>query len=273
MELEDLTYEVVDGVGVLTINRPHVMNAFRRQTQLEFQEVLAEAEHDPEMRCLVITGTGRAFSSGADLKDLAAGRGGEDWTEGDEPRRAIESAKASTNVFYAGRVLEAFPKPTIAAVNGFCVGGGLMFALPADIRIASEQARFSVIFTKRGLTPETGVSYYLPRLVGVEQALLLTYTGDMIDGAEAARIGLVSKAVPHGRLMDETMALARRIAEGPTVQLTFAKMQVRLGMLANNPDVNYAMEAWGLQSAGFTDDYLEGHRAFYEKRDPRFRGR
>ncbi len=148
-----------------------------------------------------------------------------------------------------------------------------MFALPADIRVASDQARFSVIFTKRGLTPETGVSFYLPRLIGVEKALLLTYTGEMIDAAEAHRIGLVSKVVPHDELMAETMELARTIASGPTVQLTFAKMQVRLGMLANNPDVNYAMEAWGLQSAGLTEDYLEGHRAFYEKRDPEFRGR
>ncbi|MGE0388374.1 MAG: enoyl-CoA hydratase/isomerase family protein [Gammaproteobacteria bacterium] len=276
MALEDLTYEVRDGVGLLTFARPQVMNAFRRQTQREFVEVLAEAEQDPDMRCLVITGAGRAFCSGADLKDLAGGRGGEDWTERQDhgaPRQRIASAKAASSHFYAGRVLESFSKPTIAAVNGYCVGGGMMFALPADIRIASEQARFAVIFTRRGLTPETGVSYYLPRLVGQEMALLLTYTGDMIDGAEAQRIGLVSRVVPHDRLMEETMALARRIAAGPTVQLTFAKMQVRLGMQVSNPEVNYAMEAWGLQSAAATEDYLEGHRAFYEKRDPKFTGR
>ena len=276
MEYEDLTYEVVDGVAVLTMNRPRIMNAFRRQTQQEFTDALARAEDDPEVRCVVITGAGRAFSSGADLKDLAAGRGGEDWTEreeGEAPRRRVISAKASAATFYAGRALEAFPKPSIAAVNGYCVGGGMMFALPADIRIASEEARFGVAFTTRGLTPETGVSYYLPRLIGVEQALLMIYTGDMIDGTEAHRIGLVSQVVRHEELMSATMALAAKIAAGPTVQLTFAKMQVKLGMQANHADVNYAMEAWGLQSAALTDDYLEGHRAFYEKRAPDFRGR
>ena len=277
MTLDDITYVVDDdGVGLLTLNRPEVMNAFRRQTQGEVVEVLADAEADPDMRCLVITGAGRAFSSGADLKDLAAGRGGEDWAERQDqasPRRRITSAKAASSTFYAGRALEAFAKPTIAAVNGYCVGGGMMFALPADIRIASDEAKFAVGFTKRGLTPETGVSYYLPRLVGVEQALLMTYTGEMVEADEAHRIGLVSRVVPHRQLMDETIALARRIAAGPTVQLTFAKMQVRLGMAANDPEVNYAMEAWGLQSATFTDDYLEGHQAFYDKRDPDFKGR
>jgi 2-(1,2-epoxy-1,2-dihydrophenyl)acetyl-CoA isomerase len=275
VELSDVTYEVTDGVGVLTLNRPEVMNAFRRQTQAEVVEVLAEAEVDRDVRCLVITGTGRAFSAGADLKDLAAGRGGEDWTdrEDEPPRRSPATARAAASAFVTGRVLQAFPKPTIAAVNGYCVGGGLMFALPADIRIASDQAKFSVVFTKRGLTPETGLTYFLPRIVGMEQALLMTYTGDMLDAAEALRIGLVGRVVAHDDLMAATMDLARRIAAGPTVQLTFAKLQMQLGMRANDLDVNFALEAWGLQSAGVTEDYLEGHRAFYEKRDPDFKGR
>ena len=275
MDLNDITFEVQDEVGVLTFNRPDVMNAFRRQTQREVEDVLADAAVDPGVRCLVITGTGRAFSAGADLKDLAAGRGGEDWTEkdGGGARPAPRTARASANTFATGRSVLAFPKPTIAAINGYCVGGGMMFALPADIRIASDQAKFAVSFTKRGLTPETGLSYFLPRIIGMEQALLLTYTGDTIDAEEAARIGLVSRVVPHDELMTATLELAGRIAAGPTVQLSYAKMQMQLGMLANNLDVNFAMEAWGLQSSGGTEDYLEGHRAFYEKRDPRFTGR
>jgi enoyl-CoA hydratase/carnithine racemase len=182
------------------------------------------------------------------------------------------SARSAASAFYAGRLIYNFPKPTIAAVNGYCVGGGMMFALPADIRIASDRAKFAVIFTKRGLTPETGVSYFLPRLVGMEQALLMTYTGDMVGADEALHIGLVGRVVPHNQLMTATMELAAKIAAGPTVQLTFAKMQMQLGLAANNLDVNYVMEAWGLQSAGRTEDYLEGHRAFYEKRDPEFKG-
>ena len=278
MDLNDITFEVHDEVGVLTFNRPDVMNAFRRQTQREVEDVLAAAADDPHVRCLVLTGAGRAFSAGADLKDLAAGRGGENWTEregGDAgaARSAPRTARASANTFATGRSVLGFPKPTIAAINGYCVGGGMMFALPADIRIASDQAKFAVSFTKRGLTPETGLSYFLPRIIGMEQALLLTYTGDMIDAHEAARIGLVSRVVPHDELMTATMELASRIAAGPTVQLSYAKMQMQLGMLANNLDVNFAMEAWGLQSSGGTEDYLEGHRAFYEKRDPRFTGR
>ena len=277
MDYEDITYEVLDGVGLVTLDRPEVMNAFRRQTQLEFVNALARAESDPDMRCLVITGSGRALSSGADLKDLAAGRGGEDWTEregeGGPPRAAPASARAAASVFATGRSIAGFPKPTIAAVNGYCVGGGLMFALPADIRIASDRAQFSVIFTKRGLTPETGVSYFLPRIVGLERALLMTYTGDMVGADEALAIGLVSRVVPHDDLMPVTMELARKIATGPTVQLTYAKMQMQLGMTVNNLDVNYALEAWGLQSASHTQDYLEGHRAFYERRDPDFEGR
>jgi len=275
MELTDIRYEVSNGVAVLTLNRPEILNAFRRHTQHEVEEVLDDAQHDRNVRCLVITGSGRGFSAGADLKDLAAGRGGDDWAEaGDERSRqpAPVSARAAASNFTTGRSIYTFPKPTIAAVNGYCVGGGLMFALPADIRIASDQAQFAVSFTKRGLTPETGVSYFLPRLIGLEQALLMTYTGDTIDAEEALRLGLVSRVVPHVDLMSATLELAGRIAAGPTVQLTFAKMQMQMGLTANNLDINYALEAWGLQSAGRTEDYLEGHRAFYEKRDPRFTG-
>lgn len=275
MDYVDITYEVTSGVGLVTLNRPEVMNAFRRQTQREFEDALHAAEDDTGVRCLVITGTGRAFSSGADLKDLAAGRGGEDWTDHaeDRPTRPpLTTARAAANAFYVGRSIYSFPKPTIAAINGYCVGGGFMFALPADIRIASSQAKFSVAFTKRGLTPETGLSYFLPRLVGLEQALLMTYTGDMLDAGEALRIGLVGRVVPHDQFMIATMDLATKIAKGPTVQLTFAKMQMQLGLAANNLDVAHAMEAWGLQSVGQTEDYLEGHRAFYEKRDPEFKG-
>lgn len=278
MAYEDITYEVnQDGVGVITLNRPQVMNAFRRQTQQEIEAALEEAEVDLAVRCLVITGTGRSFSSGADLKDLAAGRGGEDWVDRDGEHRdgppPIISAKASASIFATGRAIHRFPKPTIASINGYCVGGGLMFALPADIRIASDHAKFSVVFTKRGLTPETGVSYFLPRIIGMEQALRMTYTGDMVDAAEALRIGLVSQVVAHDDLIAASLDLATKIAGGPTVQLTFAKMQMQLGLAANNLDVNYALEAWGLQSASRTEDYQEGHRAFYERREPRFRGR
>jgi 2-(1,2-epoxy-1,2-dihydrophenyl)acetyl-CoA isomerase len=275
MPYEDITYTVSRGVGIVTLNRPAVMNAFRRQTQLEIDDVLRQAHDDREVRCLVITGEGRAFSAGADLKDLAAGRGGQDWAQRSDDHRErppIVSARASASAFWAGRSIYEFPKPTIAAVNGHCVGGGMMFALPADIRVASERATFAVSFTKRGLTPETGLSYFLPRIVGLEQALLLTYTGDTIGADEALRIGLVSRVVPHDELMPAVMDLAARIAAGPTVALTFAKMQMHVGLAADNLDVNYAMEAWGLQSAAQTEDYLEGHRSFYEKREPRFRG-
>jgi 2-(1,2-epoxy-1,2-dihydrophenyl)acetyl-CoA isomerase len=279
VDFDDITFEVRDGVGLLTFNRPEVMNAFRRQTQREVEDVLDAAADDPSVRCLVITGSGRAFSAGADLKELAASRGGDDWMDreaaegGGQTRYSPPTARIAASAFATGRSILAFPKPSIAAINGYCVGGGMMFALPADIRIASDQAKFAISFTKRGLTPETGLSYFLPRIVGMEQALLLTYTGDTIDAAEAARIGLVSRVVAHDELLPATLELAGRIAAGPTVQLTYAKMQMQLGLLANNLDVNYAMEAWGLQSAGATEDYLEGHRAFYEKRDPRFIGR
>ncbi len=275
MDYEDIIYEVEDGVAVLTLNRPQVMNAFRPQTQREVQGALADATDDRDVRCLVITGRGRALSTGADLKDLAAGRGGEDWTESQNKTgegSVMPTARAAMNMFAAGRSVAAFPKPTIAALNGYCVGGGLMFALPADIRIASDRAQFSVIFSKRGLTPETGISYFLPRIVGLERALLMTYTGDMFSAKEALEMGLVSRVVPHDELIPETTALARKIASGPTVQLTYAKMQMQLGLAANSLDVNYALEAWGLQSAGRTQDYLEGHRAFYEKREPEFKG-
>jgi 2-(1,2-epoxy-1,2-dihydrophenyl)acetyl-CoA isomerase len=276
MSYEDIVYDVSDGVGVVTLNRPEVMNAFRRQTQREFQDVLTVAGDDPGVRCLVITGAGRALSSGADLKDLAAGRGGEDWTEQhDAPARnepGPASARMTAGMFSTGREIANFPKPTIAAVNGYCVGGGLMFALPADIRIASDRATFSVIFTKRGLTPETGVSYFLPRIVGLEQALLMTYTGDMVDAESALAMRLVSRVVPHEELMTATLELARKIASGPTVQLTYAKMQMQLGLTVDNLEMSYALEAWGLQSASRTQDYLEGHRAFYERRDPDFKG-
>jgi enoyl-CoA hydratase/carnithine racemase len=204
------------------------------------------------VRAVVITGTGRGFCSGVDLGPSASVVAG--LTE------IHEIIKGITNM----------EKPVIALINGVAVGGGLDLAMACDIRIASEKANLSEIFVKRGLLPDMGGAYFLPRLVGLGKAKELIFTGEIIDAKEAERIGLVNKVVPHEKLNSTGMELARKLAKGPTLAIGKAKIAINREMELNlDSALKDAIEA-GIFIFG-TEDALEGIMAFVEKREPKFK--
>lgn len=263
--LTSMTYEVSDGIAVATLATPDNYNALTRAMGDDLVSVLEAANSDPEVRVLVITGEGNAFSAGGETKkDLPSFV--------DKPTFLSDRSPAASGprsfVFH----LQGFEKPVIAALNGVAAGGGLSLALACDIRIASDRARLANVFTRRGLIPDTGATYLLPRMVGLAKAYELTFTGAILDAQSSLELGLVNQVVPHDELMDETLEMAHRIAAGPPIAIKLAKRALRLGAEASL-EVAYELEA-NLQATCLkTDDFLEGIAAFNEKRPPKFEGR
>ncbi len=259
--MSDCIVERTDGVMVIKFNRPERMNSLGGTLLAEFNAALLEGRADDRVRAFVVTGEGRAWNAGADLQ--AVGSGG----------AANEHSKRWNAVDPIGEVgrtilnLRACDKPTIAAVNGVAVGGGLGFCSAFDIRIASEQARFSTVFIKRGLAPDCGLSWFLPRLVGPERASEMFFTGRMVDSAEALKMGLVSKVVPHEELMDSAMALARGIANSPPSAMVYTRRALHNAQTAT---LEQQLEfEWVNQKACLrAPEFQEGVKAFLEKRDP-----
>ncbi|MFO1189150.1 MAG: enoyl-CoA hydratase [Alphaproteobacteria bacterium] len=252
-----------DGVATIVFNRPHKLNALDAAMADEIlPRVCQEAQRRDDVRAVILTGSGRAFCTGADAASRL-----EAVARGDIARNILEQPLAAFTLAIA-----RLSKPVIAAVNGVAAGGGLAIALLADFRIASDRARFTTVYVRRGLMPDGGMTSTLPRLVGLAKALDLLMTGDEIDGPEAARIGLVNRVVPHDTLMDEARALARRMASGPPLALSFTKRAV---WQSNNHSLEDQMhfESWGQGICLKTDDFREGVRAFLEKRQPQFKGR
>jgi 2-(1,2-epoxy-1,2-dihydrophenyl)acetyl-CoA isomerase len=253
----------LDGrVGTITLNRPGKLNAFAGEMRQELAGVVGEATSDDRVRVVVITGAGRAFCAGADvayLQDLITTG---DWES------ARELVEVGAKVVSA---IASLPKPVIAAVNGPAAGGGANLALACDVRIASDRASIGQTFNRIGLHPDWGGTYFLPRLVGPAKALELMFTGDMIEAQEGLRLGLFNRVVPHERLMEETRALAERLAEKPPIALALAKQAVRRSFDATL-QVMLDVEL-DHQSRCFTsEDAREGISAFLEKRAPVFRG-
>ena len=259
---EEIRVEIAQRIGTVTLNLPERLNAFTDRMPGEIARALESLAEDADVRAIVITGAGRAFCAGADiayLADLIA-------------RRDLTVAKAVVEM--GNRILHAIreaPKPVIAAVNGPAAGGGANLALAADLRIASDRASIGQTFNRIGLHPDWGGTYLLPRLVGPAKAAELIFTGEMIDAAEAARIGLFNRVVPHERLLDETRALARALAAKPERPIALAKAALRMSLEADLDEMlEYELRA---QAECFaTGDALEGTRAFLEKREPQFRG-
>ena len=264
MSYADITYEVQDAVGLITLNRPAKLNAMSWSTWAELETAFAEAERDDATRALVITGAGRGFSAGTDLT-AAPGAPSHPRPHGGRSG-TLRSRHLGTEQLYH------LQKPTIAAVNGVCVGAGLSLAMACDIRIAAEAARFSAIFVKRGINADTGASWFLPRLVGPEQAMRMLFTGAMVPAPEALAMGLVSEVVPTEELTDRALALAAEIAHGPSVAVEIMKRMVReSATLSLRQHVELEEH---LQRITFeTEDFAEGRDSFLEKREPMFRGR
>src|SRR5262245_23087411 len=260
---EFIDYRIEDHVGVITLNRPEIMNALNRQMYAELEQAFRDAHRDPEVRVVLLTGNGRAFCSGDDVKQIML-------AERDETVTRLRDAKPKPTPA-AAAVLEC-DKPVIAAVNGPAVGWGMDLTLFADIRIASEAAKFGELFIKRGLVADLGGLWRLPRVVGPSKAAELLFTGDVISAQEAERIGLVSKVVPADQLLAEGMAMAKKIAANPPIALRYMKEGLRRSV---HGSMNEMGEYIGNSLAYLftTEDHREGAMSFVERREPVFQGR
>jgi enoyl-CoA hydratase/carnithine racemase len=259
-----LLYEVKDAVATLTLNRPERLNALGDTLREDFHDAVLRASADPEVRVIIVTGAGKGFCSGGDVKAMNEAK------EARAERPVLDKVAPLRD-----RVLLAMrdaPQPIIAAVNGAAAGAGMNLALGCDIRLASTAARFGETFVKRGLHPDWGGTYFLPRLAGMAKAAELIFTGEMIDAAEALRLGLVSAVYPPEELLPAAHDLARRIAAGPPIAIRLAKRALYHG---EGTDLRGGLEfeTFAQNICFETEDAREGIRAFVEKRPPQFKGR
>ncbi|MCS6925497.1 MAG: enoyl-CoA hydratase-related protein [Candidatus Binatia bacterium] len=255
-----ILYHITDGVALLTLNRPEVMNAFSDPMREQLLERLQQAEGDAAVRCVMITGAGKAFCAGGDVANMVALQ---ERNDSSVIRQRMTLGAAIV------RLLRRMSKPVVAAVNGAAAGAGMNLALACDLRLCSDQARFAQSFVKIGLVPDWGGFYLLTRVVGTGKALELMMTGDLIDAEEALRLGIVNRVFAQAVFHTETLNFARQLAAGPPATLARIKQGVYLGSVATLEEVlAYEQEA---QSAVFLSaDAKEGTRAFLEKRPPRF---
>jgi 2-(1,2-epoxy-1,2-dihydrophenyl)acetyl-CoA isomerase len=263
MNYKCLLYSVQDRIATLTLNRPDRLNALGDTLREDLHDALMKSVADPGVGVLVITGAGRGFCSGGDVRSMS------------EREKAGSTAPSEDRLHpIRDRIVLAMrdcPKPIIAAVNGAAAGAGMNLALACDLRIASTAAKFTQAFVKRGLAPDWGGTWFLPRIVGTAKACELIFTGDVIDAAEALRLGIVNAVVAPEALMDETYKLASKIAAGPPVAIQLAKRAI----LNEDADLRSALEfeTFAQSICRSTEDAKEGVQAFLEKRAPVFRGR
>jgi 2-(1,2-epoxy-1,2-dihydrophenyl)acetyl-CoA isomerase len=259
----ELIESVADRVATLTLNRPDRLNALSTPMLDGLLEALPRLAADPEVAVVVLTGAGRGFCAGGDVKSMA---------EGTSLLNADNAVQRLRGRMEVSRLLHEIPKPTIAMVNGAAAGAGLAMALACDLRIASESARFVTAFAKVGFSGDFGGSYFLSKLIGTAKARELYYTGDALDAGQALALGLVNDVVPDFELGDATMTLARRLAGGPGIALALMKQNFNAaesGKLSELLDLEALHQ---IQTAG-TEDHREAARAFVEKRPAVFRGR
>ena len=262
-----ITLEKDGPIAVLTLNRPEMMNALGQEGDgADVVAACGEIEADPAIRTAILTGAGRAFSAGGDVKAMKARSG----AFGGSPYNVREGYRR--NIHRIVKSLYNLEVPLIAAVNGAAIGLGCDVACMADVRIASDKAKFGVTFLKLGLIPGDGGAWLLPRIIGASRAAELLFTGDVIDAATAAEWGLISKAVPGETLMDEAMELASRMAQQPPQSLRVAKTLLRHGTTASY-DTIMEMSAAAQSMMHHTEDHMEGVDAILEKRKPTFEGK
>ena len=250
-------------IAIIKLNRPDKLNAFGGPMREEILDVLAKIGADDAVRVVIVTGEGRGFSAGGDIDHLKRLRENND-EEGF--RQVLSNGQKIT------KTMRSLPKPVIAAVNGPCAGAGFSFALGCDIRIASDAASFGASFSRIGLHPDWGGSWFLPKLVGSANACQLIFTGSMISAEEAQRIGLVNRVVPHAELMPTALELATTVAKSAPRVVRLAKESIYRS-LSSDMESAFTREGEVQMECFYSDDFLEGLTAFKEKRRPRFNGR
>jgi len=261
----DLLVSVDDGVATLTMNRPQALNALSRDMGAAMLEALTKFELDSSVGAIVLTGAGRAFCAGGDVRAMA-GRADQ------EPESLEQKIRALRRRMEVSRLLHEINKPTIAMLNGVAAGAGLSMALACDLRYAARSARMTTAFAKVGYSGDFGGTYFLSRIVGTARARELYYFSDMVDSTRMESLGLANAVFDDDKLVAETMALAKRLAHGPRVALSYMKRNFNVAEDGSLED-SFDTEANGHSRTSETEDHKEASKAFVEKRPAVFKGR
>jgi 2-(1,2-epoxy-1,2-dihydrophenyl)acetyl-CoA isomerase len=256
--MSSVLFEIIENIGVITLNRPDKYNAFNREMALSLQKILNECKR-PEVRCVYITGEGKAFSSGQDLEEVVDPNG---------PKIETILGEHYNPIIRQLRKLE---KPVVAAINGVAAGAGVNIALACDVVVASTAASFIQAFSKIGLVPDSGGTYILPRLIGLQKASALMMLGEKVTAEEAERMGMIFRVFEEQHFREESWKLAQTLSQMPTKGLAYTKQLLNNSMINNYDDQLHDEELFQ-QKAGQTYDYSEGVRSFLEKRKPIFKG-
>lgn len=263
-ESQFILMDVKDRIATITLNRPERLNALGQSMREDLLAAMLRARDDAEVRVVLITGAGRAFCSGGDVKEMS-----DRVASGATSRRELEIWPIRDRILAEMR---SMPKPVIAVVNGVAAGAGCNLALGCDMRLASDRASFTQAFVKRGLHPDWGGTYFMPRMLGTPRAFEFILTGDMIPAQQALEWGMVNRVVPQAELTDAAQEWARQFAAGPPIVYALAKRAIYRNLDA---DLSSALEyeAYAQRVVWTTEDAAEGIRAFVEKRPPEFKGK
>jgi len=264
MTYEQILYDIEDNILTITLNRPDKLNAFTEQMRTEVMDALDKADADDDVKAIIFTGAGRGYCAGA---DLSRGGGTFDYSKrGYEPGEVVRDGGGQMTL----RIYNCM-KPVIGAINGPSVGVGSTMQLPMDIRIASEKARFGFVFAQRGVVPEACSSYFLPRLVGISQALDWAYSGRVFEADEALAGGLVKEVVPHDELLPRARAIAKSYMEkSSAVSVSMIRAMCWRMLAADHPMEAHQVDSRGMVAMGASADAQEGVSSFLEKRAPQF---
>lgn len=262
MTYETLKLDKAAGVATITLDRPEAYNALNLTLGRELFHAVLEVDEDPAVRCVVVTGAGKAFCGGGDVKDFADNL----------PRIGALVKELTTYVHGAVSRLVRTPKPVLTAVNGVAAGGGFSLAISGDLVLAAESARFTMAYSRIAATPDGSSTYWLPRLVGLRRAVELFYTNRALTAREAQEWGLVTRVVPDAELAGAAAKLAAELAQGPTLALGRGKLLFHAST-TESLETQMELESQWIAASGHTEDFAEGVRAFVAKRAAAFRGR
>jgi 2-(1,2-epoxy-1,2-dihydrophenyl)acetyl-CoA isomerase len=262
MAYKNLTVERANHVATLTLSRPEAYNALNMPLGRELFEASLELDDDPDVRCIVITGAGRAFCAGGDVKDFVDNLG----------RIGSHIKELTTYLHGAVSRFCRSDKPVIMAINGIAAGGGFSFALSGDLVVAAESAKFTMAYSKIAATPDGSSSYFLPRLIGLRRAMELYFTNRVLTAREALEWGLVTRVVPDAELKSTVTALAAELAQGPTKAFGAAKRLLHQSTW-ESLETQMELEAQAIAASGRTEDFRAGVTAFAQKATPTFQGR